>query len=179
MEWTLTIPDPGSPQMTTPRQRASQVGRKARSCRHGKAYARTNRRHRWSGFRPQAGGIAGLIALADPAGLVEKEVVQRPLCGPTNHELPLGRPPRRATRQTARSQLTKPATTRLSPRDAPIFCVALTVLTVEHESRHFCARASQKNAQRNGKEAEYERSAAGLRWATALRIIFAAKPFAV
>jgi hypothetical protein len=151
MEWTLTIPDPGSPQMTTPRQRASQVGRKARSCRHGKTYARTNRRHRWSGFRPQAGGIAGLIALADPAGFVEREVVQRPLCGPTNHELPLGRPPRRATRQTARSQLTKPATTRLSPRDAPVFCVSLTVSSVEHESRHFCARAMQKNAQRNGK----------------------------
>jgi hypothetical protein len=147
MEWTLTIPDPGSPQMTMPRQRASQVGRKARSCRHGK----DNRRHCWSGFRPQAGGIAGLIALADPAGLVEKEVVQRPLCGPTNPELPLGRPPRRATRQTARSQLTKPATTRLSPRDAPIFCVSSTVSSVEHESRHFCARAMQKNAQRNSK----------------------------
>ncbi len=150
MEWTSTIPDHGSPWMTTRRHRASQVGRRARSYRHGKAYVRTTRRHRWSGFPPQAGGVAGLISLAAPAGLVEKEVVQRPLCGPTNHELPLGRPPRRATRQTARSQLTKPVTTRLSPRDAPIFCVSLTVSSVEHESRHFCARAMQKNAKRNG-----------------------------
>ena len=78
MEWTSTIPDRGSPQMTTRRQQASQVGRKARRLRYDKANARINRRHRWSGFRPQAGGIAGLIALADPAGLVEKEVVQRP-----------------------------------------------------------------------------------------------------
>ena len=157
MEWTSTIPDHGSPQMTTRRQRASQVGRKARSYRHGKAYVRTNRRHRWSGFPPQAGeGIAGLIALAAPAGLVEKEVVQRLLCGATNRELPLGRPPRRATRQTARSQLAKPATTRLSPRDAPIFCVSLTVSSVEHELRHFCARAIAKKCakkrQRSGKK---------------------------
>ncbi len=184
MEWTLTIPDPGSLQMTTPRQRASQVGRKARSCRHGKAYARTNRRHRWSGFPLQAEGddrraFRVPIALVDPEGLVEKEVVQRLLCGLINREIPLGRPSRRATRKTVRSQLAKPVATGLSPRDAPIFCVSLTVLTVEHKSRHFCARALQKNAQRNGKEAEYERSAAGLRWATALRIIFAAKPFAV
>ena len=127
MEWTSTIPDHGSPRMTTPRQRASQVARKARSYRHGKAYVRINPRQRWSGFPPQAGGIAGLIALAAPAGLVEKEAVQRLLCGATNRELPLGRPPRRATRQTARSQSARPETTRLSPRDAPIFCVSLTV----------------------------------------------------
>jgi hypothetical protein len=162
--------------MTTPRQRASQVGRKARSYRHGKAYVRTNRRHRWSGFPRQAGGIERLIALAAPAGIVEKEVVRRLLCGATNRELPLGRQPRRATRQTARSQLAKPATTRLSPRDAPIFCVSLTVSSVEHESRHFCARALQKSAQRNSKEAEHERSAAGLISATEAYVVSRVSP---
>jgi len=156
MEWTLTIPDPGSPQMTTPRQRASQVGRKARSCRHGKAYAGTNRRHRWSGLRPQAGGTAGLISLADPAGLVEKEVVQRPLCGPTNHELPLGRPPRRATRQTARSRSAKPVTTRLSPRDVPF-----TFDDVQscYLLRQFCACALRNTAHRIGRHEKAAKTA--------------------
>lgn len=122
--------------------------------------------------------MAGVIALAAPAGLVEKEVIQRLLCGPIDREIPLWRPPRPATRQTARSQLAKPVTTRLSPRDAPqLFCVSLTILSVGHESRHFCARASQKNAQRNGKEADTKEPAAGLR--SALRIIFAAKPSAI
>jgi hypothetical protein len=65
-------PDDDAPTASIPsREKGSQLQMR-------KAYARTNRRHRWSGFRPQAGGIAGLIALADPAGLVEKEVVQRP-----------------------------------------------------------------------------------------------------
>jgi len=67
----------------------------------------------------------GLIALGDPAGLVEREVVQRLLCGLLDREIRLGRPPRPATRQTARSQLPKPATSRLSPRDAPNFFASL------------------------------------------------------
>jgi hypothetical protein len=33
--------------------------------------------------------MAGVIALAAPAGLVEKEVVQRLLCGPIDSEIPL------------------------------------------------------------------------------------------
>ena len=163
MEWTSTIPDHGSPQTTTRRHRASQVGKKARSYRRGKAIVSTNPDIAGRDVLLRRGGIAGLIALAAPAGLVEKEVVQRLLCGQINREIPLERRPRRATRQTARSQLAKPVTTGLSPRDAPVFCVSLTVSTVEHESRHFCARALQKNAQRNGKEQKYERSAAGLR----------------
>ena len=92
------------------------------------------------------------IALVDPEGLVEKEVVQRLLCGLINREIPLGRPPRRATRKTVRSQLAKPVTTGLSPRDAPIFCVSLTVSSVEHESRHFCARAMQRMRKETAKK---------------------------
>jgi hypothetical protein len=139
--------------MTTRRQPASQAGREARSFRHAKADVRTNRRHRWSGFPPQAGvdwRIAGLIAPAAPAGLVEKELVQRLLCGPIDSEIPPGRPPRPAIQQTARSQLAKPVATQLSPRDAPIFCASLAVSILRYDSRHFCARAPQKNAQRNG-----------------------------
>jgi hypothetical protein len=164
MEWTSTIPDHASRQMTTRRQQASQAGREARSFRHGKADVRTNRRHRWSGFPPQAGDdwrIAGLIAPAAPAGPVEKELVQRLLCGPLDSEIPPGRPPRPATRQTARSQLAKPVATQLSPRDAPIFCASLAVSILRYDSRHFCARAPQKNAQRNGKEAAPKRTVAG------------------
>ena len=63
----------------------------------------------------------GLIALGDPAGLVEKEVVQRLLRGLLDRAIGLERPPRPATRQTARSQVTS----RLSPRDAPNFFASL------------------------------------------------------
>ena len=33
----------------------------------------------------------------------------------------------------------------------PVFWVSLTILSVGYNSRHFCARALQKNAQRKGK----------------------------
>ena len=64
--------------MTTPRQRASQVGRKARSCRHGKAYVRTNRLNAGRDFlsgQRATGALSGAIALVAPAGFVEKDVV--------------------------------------------------------------------------------------------------------